>query len=158
MTNLVPDDFEPFPEMDGFVGHVGPLYRRVVGDKGSFGFLVQAHHANPVGICHGGMMMSVMDMAVGHAVMLKRQNTTFTPSINMTYDFLMPAKIGDWLYSDVDFVHTSRRMGFANGVLRGPAGPVLRCNGICQIPRDDDPLFGRQDHQAAFINQPTESA
>jgi hypothetical protein len=39
-------------------------------------------------------------------------------------------------------------MGFADGFLVGPHGPVLRCNGICKLPRADDPRFGAAARQS----------
>jgi len=139
----VPPEFQPFPVDEGFVERVGPLYWKLADDRGVLGFRVLEHHLNPVGICHGGMMMTVMDMAVGFNLRLASGIEAFPPSIQMAYDFLKPGRPGDWLESAVDFTHTTPRMGFANGLLVGPEGPVLRCNGICRLPRADDPRFGK---------------
>jgi uncharacterized protein (TIGR00369 family) len=99
------------------------------------------HHCNPAGICHGGMMMTLMDMAIGVNVSIGAETNAFTPSVNLTYDFVAPAPLGAWLESKVDWVHTTRRTGFANGYLMGPDGAVLRANGICKIAKADDPRF-----------------
>ncbi len=154
MNNDIPDGFKEFSQTNGFAGHAGPLYAKVVDGKGSIGFRVLPHHANPVGICHGGAMMTVMDMAIGMAIMLKNPEAPFVPSVNLTFDFLKPGNLGDWLYTEVDFVHSTRRMGFASGIMLGSDGPVLRCNGICKIPRGEDPTFGRHLRD---LTTPTES-
>jgi len=138
----IPAGFQPFPVDEGFVERIGPLYWKLDGDHGVLGFRVLEHHLNPVGICHGGMMMSVMDMAVGFNLRLASGTQAFPPSIQLAYDFLQPGRAGDWLQSAIDFTHTTPRMGFANGLLVGSEGPVLRCNGICRLPRADDPRFG----------------
>ncbi len=142
MSDSIPAGFEPFPVNKGFAVHVGPLYFKQTETAGILGFRVMPHHLNPVGNCHGGMMMTVMDMALGFNTRMAAGNESFPPSIQLAYDFLQPAELGDWLESDVTFTHTTRRMGFADGFLIGPRGPVMRCNGICKLPRDDDPRFG----------------
>lgn len=138
-----PDGFVPFPQNNGFALLVGPLF--VHPGRQAIGFRVESHHCNPLGICHGGMMMTVMDMAVGMAVNSAAQSPTFPASINLAFDFLTPAQEGDWLESRVDFVHTTRRTGFANGYLTSPRGVVMRASGICKIPSRENPLFGRTD-------------
>lgn len=136
----VPAGFVPLPLSVGFIERVGPVF--VEPEAQLLGFRVADHHCNPLGICHGGMMMTVMDMAIAMAIIKVSGAETFTPSVNLTYDFLRPAKRGEWLQSNVDFAHATRRTGFANGYLMGPAGPVMRANGICKLPRADDPEFG----------------
>jgi len=87
-------------------------------------------------------MVTVMDMALGIAMARAGKFKGFVPTFNMTTDFLMPAKHGDWLESKVEFGRASRRMAFAEGLLIGPDGPVLRCNSIGKLPNKDDPVFG----------------
>ncbi len=143
MSDDIPAGFVDFPVYEGFPNHIGPLYMCVDEARAALGFRVLPHHVNPVGICHGGAMMSVMDMAIGMAILRERKSASFVPSVNLTFDFIKPARIGDWLESEVDFVRNTRRLGFAQGLLNGPDGPVLRCSGICKLPREDDPTFGR---------------
>lgn len=142
-ASQLPQGFLPFPHGTGFAELVGPLF--VHPDRQAIGFRVEARHCNPMGICHGGMMMTVMDMAIGMAIYHASGSSGFPPSVNLAYDFLAPARTGDWLESKVDFVHTTKRTGFANGYLMGETGPVMRANGICKIPGDSNPLFGRTD-------------
>ncbi len=147
----LPEGFVPIPNDMGFARLVGPLF--VHPGRQAIGFRVEARHCNPLGICHGGMMMTVMDMAIGMAIYRAGKSSAFPPSINLAYDFLAPARTGDWLESKIEFLHTTRRTGFANGYLTGPAGPVMRANGICKIPGRTDPLFGRTD----WNQEPTDS-
>jgi uncharacterized protein (TIGR00369 family) len=137
----VPKGFVPFPFSTGFASLVGPIYVTRRGKEIVLGFRVEDRHCNPAGICHGGMMMTVMDMAVGSNIASHGGVEAFTPSVQLAYDFLQPGKPGQWLESKTDFVHTTRRTGFANGYLIGPDGPVMRANGICKLPNPDDPRF-----------------
>ena len=99
------------------------------------GFVVGDIHMNSGGICHGGMMMTLMDMAVGMNVQLAAETEAFSPTIQMSYDFR----------------HTTRRLGFASGLMVGPNGPVMRCNGLAKLPSKNDPRFARAEGAAAFI-------
>jgi uncharacterized protein (TIGR00369 family) len=147
----VPDGFQPFPEDQGFTNHIGPLYFCVDDGVGVMGFVVQDIHMNPAGICHGGMMMTLMDMAVGMNVQMAAKTEAFSPTIQMSYDFLQPAFKDEWLVSEIDFRHTTRRLGFASGLMIGPNGPVMRCNGLAKLPSKNDPRFARAEGAAAFI-------
>jgi len=136
-----PEGFEVFPHSDGFLDLVGPVFACIKDGRPVLGFRVEPRHCNPAGICHGGMMMSVMDVAIGIATAHDAENGGFTPSVNLTYDFVTPGYTGDWLESRIDWVHTTYKTGFANGYLIGPKGPVLRANGICKIVRGDNSKF-----------------
>jgi uncharacterized protein (TIGR00369 family) len=137
----IPEGFGPFPQVEGFAVHIGPIYWRRNAEGADIGFRVLPHMCNPAGICHGGMMMTVMDMAVGVAATFAARTTKFAPSVNLSCDFLQPGQLGDWLQSKVDFTFTTRRTGFASGLLVGSNGPVMRANGIVKIPSEGDTRF-----------------
>ena len=156
-------EFDVDPEMVGFMEAVwgakcvqqfGFLFGVDCGGLrsiiGIMGFVVSDIHMNPAGICHGGVMMTLMDMAVGMNVQLAAETETFSPTIQMSFDFLKPAYKDEWLFSEINFRHTTRRMGFASGLLIGPNGPVVRCNGIAKLPNANDKRFAQAEGAAAF--------
>lgn len=153
MRTDLPAGFELLPGVDGFISHVGPIYVRWATDTASLGFRVAPQHANPAGICHGGMLMTVMDMGIAVALKAAAKSDKFLPTINLAFDFLAPAPIGAWLESRVDFTFTTPRMGFAHGLLLGLDGPVLRANGIMKIPSDRDPRFLAASRQVGTLRQ-----
>ena len=67
----IPDGFVPL-DFDGlfdhlethFTQHVGPIYVRQTEAGRQLGFEVKPHMCNPAGICHGGMLMTVMDVGL----------------------------------------------------------------------------------------------
>jgi len=137
----VPDGFVDFEISDGFARHIGPLYWRPTKETAELGFRVLEHHLNPGGICHGGVMMTVADMAAGFSVSWKTRMLSFPPSINNSYDFVGMGSLGDWLQTETEVIQITKRMGFARGILIGPGGPVMRFNGILKIPSAADPRF-----------------
>ncbi|MGB0921189.1 MAG: PaaI family thioesterase [Alphaproteobacteria bacterium] len=140
-----PDGFAHVNLGNGFASHVGPLFMKAEDPVPIIGFRVLEHHCNPADICHGGMMMTVMDMAIGMGAASKVQTAQFTPSVNLTYDFMRPAPKGIWLQSRIDFAEGRKRIAFAHGYLDGPDGPVIRCNGITKIPSAGSTQFKIRD-------------
>lgn len=67
----------------------------------------QPHHLNMMGIVHGGVLSSLMDNAMGIAVMLKRPGES-TVTSNLNVHFVMPAKEGK-LTVRACIVHETRR-------------------------------------------------
>lgn len=53
----------------------------------------KAHHLNLMGIVHGGVLSSLMDNAMGIAVMVRRPQTSSVTS-NLNVHFVKPAKQG----------------------------------------------------------------
>lgn len=149
-TQLDPTSLEPpkgfvdFEISDGFAHHIGPLYWKLTKDSAEFGFRVMEHHLNPGNICHGGVMMTMTDMAIGFAVIWEARLVSFTPSINNNYDFVGTGLPGEWLETKTEVIQITKRMGFARGVLSGSNGPVMRYNGIVKIPSDSDPRFNSE--------------
>ena len=50
---------------DGFIGLVGPIYRREHGERWQFGFRAEAKHANLRHVVQGGMLMTFADRGLG---------------------------------------------------------------------------------------------
>ncbi|MDY0005813.1 MAG: PaaI family thioesterase [Spongiibacteraceae bacterium] len=130
----VPEGFVAFPRGYGFNDAIAPLYYRMVDNAPEFAFRVEKHHCNPIGICHGGVFMTFMDIALSGAICASLGKLVATPTISMAFDFLAGGQLGDWLRAEVQSVHTTRRLGFASGLVVGPSGPVARANGCFRLP------------------------
>lgn len=116
-----------------FTDHVGPLFVRGAEGARQLGFRVEPHMCNPAGICHGGMLMTVMDVALAfglHNVMVAH---SFTPSVSFNFDFLAPGKLGDFLICESEVTRHTKSTGFVSGRLVGSDGPVITGSGIFKI-------------------------
>ncbi len=100
----VPAGFRSLQWTRGFGRQVGPLYHR---DDESGGytraFVVCEHHTNGMQNCHGGMLMTFADMALGHAVSVKRPDHYWV-TVRLLTDFLSSARLGDWVEGTGDVV------------------------------------------------------
>lgn len=138
-----PPGYHPVPEGLGFSDCLQPYFRRVDGDAVSFGFYVQTQHLNPMGICHGGALMTLADIAAATSINRQRREPQPMPTINLSFDFLSPGRAGHWLYSRSDHVQVRRRFGFCSGMILDDDVVVLRYSGVFYIadrPLDDAAL------------------
>src|SRR4029434_4879585 len=64
---IPPPVFEPLFRTSPFLDHLGPFFMRKQAD-GTFvvGVRVQPHHANGRGVAHGGLLMTLCDIALGY--------------------------------------------------------------------------------------------
>jgi acyl-coenzyme A thioesterase PaaI-like protein len=109
----IPEGYEPLDWFRGFGRQIGPLYRRrAPGAASTMGFWVQEHHCNAMMNAHGGMLMTLADVAWGHVVSIER--SSFWVTVRLTCDFLASARLGEWIeagsevLSVEDDVYTTR--------------------------------------------------
>ncbi len=59
----VPADFNKLKlRTNPFIDPLGPLYGKREDNSIVLGMVVEPHHCNPGGTCHGGMLMTLADM------------------------------------------------------------------------------------------------
>ncbi|TGD71407.1 PaaI family thioesterase [Mangrovimicrobium sediminis] len=125
----VPTDFEPMPGGLGFIDGLAPLYRRLADGIVGFGLLVEAQHCNSLGICHGGVIMTLADIAAASGATLRAGRRTGAPTVNLSVDFIGAGKLGQWLHTEIEGVSTKRHFGFAHGRVCHGERVVARFNG-----------------------------
>ena len=144
-----------------FNGHVGNLYARK-GAKGTrdefvMGLRVQRHMCNPADGLHGGMMMTMADLvgSMGGTTMIGLRK--FVPTVSMTFDFVAPAKVGDWVEGRAEVVRQTRSLLFTNIYLTVGEEKFLRASQIAKIPSGEGLSFGkaRLDRSAAGAAAPS---
>lgn len=116
-----------------FTDHVGPLFVRGGEGNRQIGFRVEPHMCNPAGICHGGMLMTVMDVALAFGLHNVMGVHSFTPSVSFNFDFLAPGQLGDFLICESEVTRHTKNTGFVTGRLVGSDGPVITGSGIFKI-------------------------
>ena len=135
----IEEEWIPLDDCGSFTDHVGPVYRtRTIPSAEEpfrIGFQVLAYHCNPSGVCHGGMIASLLDIALGRGSVVTLDRPGSTPTISMSMDFLAPARVGEWLESRSKLLHHTHRMSFMQCVLVGPNGPVARGSGVFKIAK-----------------------
>jgi uncharacterized protein (TIGR00369 family) len=130
-----------------FNTHIGNLYAKR-GEKGTrdefvMGLRVHPHMCNPAGTLHGGMMMTMADLvgAMGGGTLAGLRK--FLPTVNMTFDFVAPARVGDWVEGRPELVRQTRSLLFTNIYLTVGEEKILRASSICKIPSGDGLSFAK---------------
>ena len=138
MTTNIPDGFRPFKFSTGFLEAVGPLYGKWDGQKLLMGFRCEMRHCNPGGVAHGGMLATFADMFIPIAARVQaKADVGFAPTVNLTLDYIAPAKLG------AAFEEVGGLFGdlIADGVL------CLRASGIFKVTA---PMGNIPDPMAMF--------
>ena len=152
MTNTnegVPSGFRAIPATRGFTDSLQPVYIRTEGEQVSVGLLPGASHGNSMGIVHGGVLMTLSDLAGALAVNVARGERAGAPTVNMGVDFIASARLGQWLQADVDAVTLKRRFAFSSGVISSGERRVARFNGTFYLPDHEGMLRGESRDIAA---------
>jgi uncharacterized protein (TIGR00369 family) len=136
-TAAIPPGFELLPSGLGFTDAIHPCYRRVSEEGVSFGLIVTEAHANSMGICHGGVLMTLADITAGSGVNFACGKKSGSPTINLSVDFISAGRQGEWLQGDVEHVTVKRRFGFCSGAINSCKGVVARFNGTLYLPDHD---------------------
>lgn len=137
MRREIPEGFERMPAGLGFTDILQPLYRRVRGGRVALGMFVQDNHTNMLQICHGGVLMTLADVAAASAVNHAREKVAGAPTINLSFDFIAAARVGDWLQAEADRVTVKRRFGFSSGVVESGERIIMRFSGNFYLPEHD---------------------
>ena len=129
-----PQGFELLPTGLGYTDSLQPSYRRIDGETASFGLVVEAQHCNSMGICHGGVLMTLADISAATGVNMARGVTAGSPTVNLSIDYIASARLGEWIHSTAEHVNLKRRFGFCSGGIYNNKGIVARFSGTFYFP------------------------
>lgn len=134
IEETVPQGFELLPQGLGYTDSLQPIYRRIDEEGASFGLIVAAQHSNTMGICHGGVLMTLADITAATGANLAHGVTAGSPTINLSMDFISAGRMGQWLQANAEHVSVKRRFGFCSGGIYNSAGIVARFSSTIYFP------------------------
>ena len=92
----VPKDDEAFRNAGAFAEKNGPLYFRP--SDSTLGFRVSPAHTNPIGVCHGGWLSTLLDMQMSLKAFREGGfEDRFLVTVSLSLDFLAIGSIGTWI-------------------------------------------------------------
>ena len=130
MSDL-PEGFHPVrrPRPNPFNELVGPFYERRNGKDVSLGLRIEERHCNSRGICHGGLLATLADLALGYAALAAGNQSSFV-TVSLSLDFAGSAKVGDWVASEAEIQKTGARLAFVNCYLVANGVNIVRASAI----------------------------
>ena len=125
-----PRGFRPIPRLSPFNSLVGPLcLKRPRGAPVSIGLRIERKHMNSRGICHGGVLATLADLALGYALHGKSGGAAFVTA-HLAVDYAGAAREGDWVESKVEIQRIGSRLAFANCYLMCGGRGIVRASAI----------------------------
>jgi acyl-coenzyme A thioesterase 13 len=109
---------------------LGPFYPRGADADLVLGLRVAEKHANARGFAHGGMLLTLADVALGYAAEGSVDPPARLITASTSADFAGSARPGDWVETSVDVQRVGVRMAFANAYLHGGERRVVRASAV----------------------------
>jgi uncharacterized protein (TIGR00369 family) len=126
----IPQGFRAIPRLSPFNALVGPLFERRSGEDISIGLHIEEKHTNSRGICHGGVLATLADLALGYSMQAKGGESALYVTAQLSIDYAGSAKVGDWIESTVEVQRVGARLAFANGYLVADGRRIVRASAI----------------------------
>ena len=124
----------------GYNAHFGPVFgkfgdREGDGPFGHFLFEVEDRHLNGGGFLHGGVLMSLMDVALGASVCHLIDGPAATVSLNC--DFTSSGQVGEHLEIETRITRRTRSIIFISGQIlttrNGSRACLLTATGVWKV-------------------------
>jgi acyl-coenzyme A thioesterase 13 len=128
--NGVPEGFELLSRTSPLVVLLGPFYARGEGGNLVLGLRVAERHTNARGFAHGGVLLTLADVALGYAAEGFVDPPARLIMASVSADFARSARLGDWVEARVDVQKVGGRMAFANAYLHVGDRRVARASAV----------------------------
>jgi uncharacterized protein (TIGR00369 family) len=126
----IPEGWAKIERLSPFNALVGPLYERRDADSVSIGLAIEEKHTNSRGACHGGVLATLADLALGYAMLAKSGDKGSFVTAHLAVDYAGAARAGDWVESKVEIQRVGARLAFANCYLVSGGKPIVRASAI----------------------------
>ena len=121
----VPDGHEPFSSSP-FGELVGPLYAGSRDSGPTIAVRVGSEHGNRIGRAHGGLMMTVADIALTRAALERLPPSTRVATADLHIAFLESVSEGEWLEAIPSIDRVGRSLIHGSCVLEAGAKTVAK--------------------------------
>jgi acyl-coenzyme A thioesterase 13 len=129
-TTDIPDGFVPLFRTSPFVDALGPFFYRPTKSSFVIGLRIATKHANARGSAHGGLFLTLADIALGYTASASSDPPLALRTVNISADFARHAQVGDWREAQVDIQKIGRRPVFANAYLMVGVERIARVSAI----------------------------
>ena len=126
----IPEGFVPLFRTSPFLDTLGPFFYRRTESSFVIGLRIANKHANARGSAHGGLLLTLADIALGYTAEASSDPPVTLTTVNITGDFAGNAQVGDWLSAQVDVQKIGRRLVFANAYLKVEQERIARVSAI----------------------------
>lgn len=126
----IPEGFEPLFRTSPFLEANGPFYQRQEEGGLVIGLFITPKHTNARGFAHGGLLLTLADIALGYNLVKAQNEPLPLVTTSMSADFASSAKLGDWVEARVDIQKIGQRTAFANAYIAVGETRIVRASAV----------------------------
>lgn len=126
-------------------GQLGGLLGVAEADGFSLAYKVDERVANLGGVCNGGALLTLADVAMGSAANAALGSLNHLPTISMTADFARSVPLGHWIVGRARLLQRTRTMAFTDVLLSSDGEVCIRASGVFRLPRPGAKPLGSFD-------------
>jgi uncharacterized protein (TIGR00369 family) len=117
----------------GFTGHLGPLWVREAETERAVGMFVEDYHCNDFyGTLHGGVVMTLADIGLGHGV-ARVLGGLGCVTVSLQTQFVATARVGDFVICHSEVIRQSKHLVFVRGLITTGDVTVASAEGIWKV-------------------------
>lgn len=132
----IPSGFAPAGFTPGFLDHGGPYYiGPAVDGVRVVGLAICPHHINYQDAAHGGVISTFADVALSHAVYDAERPRLAPATVTLTVNYLIGAKLGDWLEARVRIDRLGGRTAYTSGGVWRGEEQIATMSGVFAVRR-----------------------
>lgn len=135
MSDASPSSAAPLPgyvlydPVDPFENQAGPFYWAARDDGGHhFVLRAEARHCNSHGVVHGGLFMTMADLAMAATSKAEPDDAYVTVSFNC--EFVAGGRLGDLIETETELVRRTRSMAFVRGRIYSNSTTLFVFSGV----------------------------
>jgi uncharacterized protein (TIGR00369 family) len=136
-AGAVPEGYVRATHGGPFAADLGPFHALRGEREIRLGLRVRRRHCNTAGVAHGGLVASLADLGLIHAVgvMRERKGHPKVPlsTVTLSLDYLGPAPEGAWLEVRAEVTRLGGSLAFVEGVILADEARVGRASGVFSI-------------------------
>jgi acyl-coenzyme A thioesterase 13 len=131
--SIVPEGFLPYSESSPFLDRIVPLYEPDDANGFALGLFVLDQHCNRRGFAHGGLLVTLADIALGKTCERRSTPPVRLLTTSLVFDFVDIARRGEWIEAQCDFQRTGRAIAFANCYVKRGGDVIGRASGVFKV-------------------------
>lgn len=135
----LPDGFRRVDPGSPYRDLTGPFYVKKTDTQLVMAVRLGPNHVNARGIGHGGLLMTLADMALGYSIHHRATDNSQLLTASLTTEFLGAARVGDWVEVHTEVLRIGKRMAFANAFLMAGERKIMRASGVFSVSRNPRP-------------------
>lgn len=114
---------------DTFLSTIGEVVMRHRNGLLEIGLRTDARHRNRSGIVHGGVVMTLIDRAIGMSARAAGDDRRMATA-SLTVNFLRPARLGQFLHVTCNLSKNGRKAAFGEATLQADGVVLATATGI----------------------------